>query len=141
MKPLFHIIVVCLALILSISLSKAQSDPKWNGVTDPNELDNLIRGKALDGMSWIFYFRGDGKLASSHYDSMTVREWSITDEGEICYAVFSMPDKIIRCETIEKSTAAPPRYRMVTNIGIFEFEFRDPPEEHVKAIMDRAGPE
>jgi len=139
-KSIQNIILVTF-LALFTNLSRAQSNTSWQLITDSNELTELIKGKALGSKDWIFYFRGDGKLASMQYGSMTVREWSVTENGEVCYAVFSMPDKIIRCGTVEKATSSQPRYRMITESGSFEFEIKAPPADLVNAIIERAGPE
>lgn len=139
MKATFQIFVIGLAV--AANSIQAQSSETWQLIENPNEISELIKGKALGGKDWIFYFRSDGKVASMQYDSITVREWSITQSGKVCYAVFSMPDKIIRCETIENTNSSPQRYRMVNEYGVFEFEVKNPPTDLVNAIVEKAGPD
>ncbi len=138
MKRLMFIV---LSLLAFSSVVQAQTAINWEPVSDPEELRVLFSGNTYGGLDWIWHFRSDGKLGSFQYDTISIREWTITEVGEICFAVFTMPDKIIRCETVQKSDTSPLRLRMVSDIGKFEMAPKEAPKELIDALVERAGSE
>lgn len=141
MKVISRRVVTGLAFFFLLLEAHAQTNAEWRVISDESELRELISGKLLEGTYWTYYFRADGKMGYKQYDFISVREWKISEGGEICMAVFSRPEKIIDCETVEKTNTSPTEYRMTSEIGVFEFSLQNPTDELVNAVLDRAGPE
>jgi hypothetical protein len=127
--------------IISFSTTVAQEHQEWMAIADPAELRELVSGQALDGRYWKFYFRADGKMAYSKNDFISVREWSITDAGKLCYSVFSLPDRIIECHTVERTAELPATYRFKSETEEFVIEFSAPAKDLIDAVTERAGSE
>ena len=129
-------------LPLAISTqAPAQGDTEWIPIDDAGEVRALIAGKELNGGYWRFYFRADGKMAYEQADFISFREWSIDDDGAISMSIYSMPDKIIDCQSIEGTEDSAPRYRIRAANGNFEIEITEPSGELVSALLEKAGPQ
>lgn len=126
------------AMLLAVALCYAQ---EWEKITNPEELRELLSGKEMDGKYWVYYFRPDGKMAYLVYDFMSVREWAIKDNGDLCLNVYSMPDRIIDCFTIDQTSSDPKQHRITGKTGVFIIKFTEPSERLVNAVMEKAGPE
>ena len=141
MHPITTTMLVIGAFTGALSSSAATGSDKWVDIDDPAEIRELITGRGLDGKYWKYYFRADGIMAYSRNDFPSVREWSITDDGRLCYAVYSLPDRIISCDRIQRSRQLPTEYRFTTETGDFPIEFSDPAQDLIDAVTERAGPE
>lgn len=112
---------------------------EWKKITDSNELRELIRDQVFDGKYWVFYFRQDGKMAYLQNNFVSFREWNIKRGGELCMNVYEMPDRIIDCLTVYRSTTEPAKYRIDATTGKNIVDLRTPSKELVDALTERAG--
>jgi hypothetical protein len=128
------------------SISGAVADTEWVSVTDPQEVKELVSGKAIDGGYWTHFYRTDGNMAYYYYlvgNAMTVRKWTIEDDGRLCSAIYSKPDRVIDCYTYQRASDDPTKYHMKGDTGsnVGDFEILDtPPENLVNALNEKAGP-
>ncbi len=117
-----------------------QAEPQWINIEDPDEVRELVAGKAIGDKGWVEYFRADGNMAELAHDSMAIRKWSINDNGKLCTAVYSLPDRIITCYTFQRTTSDPAKYRVQFNEGVGNFKvFDEPPKRLVDALVERTG--
>lgn len=145
MQTRFLMILGVVAGIFVGSISGAVGETEWVSVTDPQEVKELVSGKAIDGKYWTHFYRTDGNMAY-HYspsNAMTVRKWTIEDDGRLCSAVYSKPDRVIDCFTYQRASDDSTKYHMKgasgSNSGDFEI-FDTPPENLVNALNEKAGP-
>ena len=131
-------LILFLTMLFVLALSNAQD---WEKITNPDELTELLSGKEMDGKYWVFYFRPDGKMAYLQDDFVSVREWTIKNNGELCLNVFSMPDRIIDCLTIAQTGSDPKQYQITGKTGVFIIKFTEPSERLVNAVIEKAGTE
>ena len=144
MKSLCSALLVSSILATVGSAPDARSQTDWSPVSDPNEVRQLVNGRAIDGKYWLHYYREDGNMAFFHVDTdaMSVRKWNIKNDGRLCVAVFQKPDRVIDCFTILRKEGAETEYRLKWGSGINAFELLDEPPENMKAaINETAGPE
>ena len=66
MQTRFLMILAAVAGILVGSISGAVGETEWVSVTDPQEVKELVSGKAIDGKYWTHFYRTDGNMAY-HY--------------------------------------------------------------------------
>ena len=131
-----------LLVVFSVWTVAAQIELEWTAITDPVELQELVSGKAIDGKYWMHYYRDDGNMAYYYpeTDAMSVRKWEIDDDGKLCMAVYSKPDRIIDCVIFQQALGEPTRFRTKWSSGVNAFEFFDePPEKLSNALNDIAG--
>ncbi len=127
-----------LAIFIALPMH-GQAEPQWINIEDPDEVRELVAGKAIKGYV-VDYFRADGNMAQLAYDSIAIRKWSINDNGKLCMAVYSLPDRIITCYTFQRTTSDPAQYRFKLNYGVFNFQVLDePPKRLVDALVERTG--
>ena len=123
------------------SVSSAQAETQWVAVTDPDEVRELVNGRTLVSTYWKYYYRSDGNMA--YYDprisTMTIRKWNIDDKGRVCSAVYSKPDRVIDCLTIQRASDDPTSYQMKYNSGLNKFEFFDEPPENMSSALNKTA--
>ena len=121
-------------------LSGIASDAEtWVTMNDPVEVRETISEKGLDGKYWSFYFRRDGKMAYEQGGFISIREWSVRDDGLICMSIYDMPDKILGCETLSRNTGTPVRYRLEGQTGQAVVDIIAPDQALVDAVTEKAG--
>ena len=126
--------------IFIASVAYGQTEPQWINIEDPDELRELVSGKAIGDKSWVAYFRADGIMAFLMQGSISIRRWSIDDNGKLCEAVYSLPDRIINCLTYQRTTSHPVQYRVQTSYDWSKFRvFDEPPKSLVDALVERTG--
>ena len=127
--------------IFIASVAQGQTEPQWINIEDPDELRELVSGKAIGNKGWVEYFRADGNTAQLDYGSIAIRKWSINDNGKLCTAVYSLPDHTITCITFQRTTSDPAQYRIQFIIGeVRNFRvFDEPPKSLVDALVERTG--
>ncbi len=118
----------------------AQAEVPWTTISDSAELRQLVSGRALDGKYWKFYFRADGVMAYSRNDFPSVRGWNITPDGRLCFHVYQMPDRVIDCQTVQRTDGEPPQYRFASETSDFPIRFSEPDQDLIDAVSNRAGP-
>ncbi len=118
----------------------AQADPTWTTISDPAELRQLVSGRALDGKYWKFYFRADGIMAYSRNEFPSVRGWNITSDGRLCFHVYQLPDRVIDCQTVQRTDGESPQYRFASETSEFPIQFSEPDQKLIDAVSNRAGP-
>jgi hypothetical protein len=135
-------------MLLSVALAVGTSasslgddDGEWVTIDNPVEIRELISGRALDGEYWKFYFRADGVMGYTKNNFPSVRGWTITEDGRLCYSVYSMPERIIDCDRIQQTQGSPTSYRFKSETNEFPIEFSAPAQELIDAVTERAGPE
>ena len=137
--------MIAAALLFGSMLSRqAAGDEHWVALTDPDEVTDLVSGRAVDGKYWAHYYRADGVMAYYYNEtkSVTLRTWEIDEEGRLCSAIYGMPEHVIDCFTFMVADDDPPTYQMKWSSGLSAFEFFDePPQEIVDAVNEGAGPE
>ena len=91
------------------------------------------------------YFRQDGN-AAAHVggphaaDALAVRKWSISDDGKLCVAPFTVPDRIVDCYTVQRSSGSSPEFRYRSLTGLHDFQVVDAiPKDLAAAIDAKAG--
>ena len=144
MKIKSRFVVVILIHALAFSAANAQSDLEWVNIDDPGELRRLLIGRAIDDSGWVDYYRADGNMAYQYFatDTIAIRKWTITDNGELCSAVYSHPDRIIDCFTYQQTSGETKQYRLNSRMGRSAFRFlADPPKKLVDALNEKAGTE
>jgi hypothetical protein len=132
-----------LFVVIVSLVASAQAETEWVAITEPDEVRELVNEKTLDGKYWKYYYRNDGNMAYYYpsTNSMTVRKWYIDDKGKVCSAIYSKPDRVIDCVTIQRASDDPTSYRMKGNFGLTKFEiFDEPPENMSSALSKTAGP-
>ena len=57
--------------------------------------------------------------------------------------VYSIPDRIIDCQTVQKSSGSPIQYQLINNrsAGSWKIRFTDPSAKLIDAVTQRAGAE
>jgi hypothetical protein len=134
--------LIAFAFVVSLSTETiAEEHQEWVTIDNPRELRELVSGRALDGKYWKFYFRADGVMAYSKNNFPSVREWNVSDDNKLCYSVFSLPDRIIHCHTIQRTRESPTLYRFESETEEYLIEFSTPAKDLVDAVNERAGPE
>lgn len=133
--------IVVASLLWAPLTTHGEQSEQWETINDPEELRELVSGRALDGEYWKFYFRADGIMAYSKNSFPSVRGWSITDDGRLCYSVYSLPNRIIDCHSIQRTGSSPAKYRFTSETEDFPIEFSVPARELMDAVKERAGPE
>jgi len=132
-----------LFVVIVSSVASAQAETEWVAITDPDEVRELVNERTLDGKYWKYYYRNDGNMAYYYPETnaMTVRKWNIDDKGRVCSAVYSKPDRVIDCVTIQRASDDPASYQMKSRIGLSKFEFFDEPPENMSSALNKtAGP-
>ena len=132
------VMVACGGLASSLAITNSRAD-SWQKMDDPNEISQLISDKMMDGRYWRFYFRSDGKMAYEQGGFTSVREWKINAEGKICMNIYSMPDKVLSCETMSRTDGTPVQYRLEGKTGKSEVQIVDPDQALVEAVVEKAG--
>ncbi len=144
LKQVFVQTAQIVALVL-VSTAHAQTDAQWEGVDDPEELRKLLAGRAMQppGGGGVTYYRRDGKAAyvSGSTDTVVIREWIIKDNGDVCEAVYSRPDRVIHCLKIQRAKNDPGLYRSKGAWDSTQFRFVEPPKRLADAITEKAGVE
>ena len=140
---ILSIIFGAVVFILSFTNTNAQTDQEWIDINDPEELRNLISGRSMDARYWAYFFRADGKMSywQDGYDFISVREWTIKENGDLCLFVYSRPDHIIDCPKIQKTSTSPVQYRHKGATGNQIVRFMDPTSNLIDAITKTAGAE
>ena len=144
MQNKYLMTLTAVAGIFAGSVSAAVGETQWVSVTDPQELKELVSGKAIDGNYFTHFYRADGNMAYYYprSNAMTVRKWTIEDDGRLCSAVYSKPDRVIDCFTFQRASDDPTKYHIKNetgaNSGDFEF-FDTPPENLINALNEKAG--
>ncbi|MEJ2377747.1 MAG: hypothetical protein P8Y71_20930 [Pseudolabrys sp.] len=123
-------------------IAKAQNE--WRDIRDPAEIRKLVSGKAIDLKHAKQYFRKDGNAAidfgGTVYPGLSVRKWTINDDGKLCVAPFSKPSRISECYTFQRTRGNPAKYRYRSRTGFHNFEVIDTvPAKLSKAVNDTAG--
>ena len=72
MQTRFLMILGAVAGIFVGSISGAVGETEWVSVTDPQEVKELVSGKAIDGKYWTHFYRTDGNMAY-HYSRSNTR--------------------------------------------------------------------
>ena len=138
--------LLCSVIVSAIYVGSANvtfAEATWVTITDPQEVRQLMSGKAIDGKYWMHFYRADGNMAYYYPENkaMTVRKWTIEDDGRLCSAIFSMPERVIDCFSFRRSSDDPAKYQMKWSSGVSAFEFFDtPPAILVDALNEKAGP-
>ncbi len=138
MKFRTNLVLTLCGVALSFSGAKLHAET-WTVVGDPAEVHQLVVDRALDGKYWKYYFRSDGRMAYEQDGFISVREWTINDDGTICMNIYSMPDKIVGCETLSRTDETPARYRLEGQTGLSAVEFVAPDQSLIDAALERAG--
>lgn len=140
----FAILAACAATgIFTWAHAEAQSDDEWVAVTDPQEVWQLVSDRTLDGKSWRHFYRSDGNMAYYNVDTdaMSVRKWTVKDDGRFCVAVYEKPKSVIDCFTILEAEGSAGNYQLSWASGTDAFELIDgAPENMAQAIDEVAGP-
>ena len=129
--------------ISCVSYSLAQDT--WNDITDPTEVRALVYGKAIDGMHIRQYYRQDGNSASHTggphaADAMAVRKWMISDDGKLCFAPFTLPDRLVEWYTFQSTSGNSRKFRIRSLTGFHNFEMIDTiPKDLAEAVEMKAG--
>jgi hypothetical protein len=89
----------------------ALASQDWVDVKDPNELRALhsnktFRGVGGDGVSWVAYYRSDGKALVVRTDYRFTRTWEVR-ENEVCYQDARWPG----CRVFQRSKENPSAFR------------------------------
>ena len=137
-------VAVLIGVLSALQLADTRADQHWITITDPDEVRMLVSGRTLDGGSWQEYYRADGKMAYLYLpeDSLVVREWRIDDDGGLCTSVYSRPEYVVDCYTLQRSAAEPVEYRHTHKMGVSKFRFLDAfPKRLSDAIAEKAGAE
>ena len=137
-------LLCALMVFIAIPTQATQSEQGWINVDNPEELRRLISGRKMQaGEYWSYFFRADGKMAYSQdgYDSISVREWTINEKGELCLSVFKQPNRIIDCPTIQRTNTSPFSYRIRGVTGNQSIQFVDPTKDLIDAIEKTVGAE
>ena len=74
---------------------------------------------------------------------MAVRKWTIADDGRLCSAVYSKPDRVIDCFTFQRASDDPSKYHIKNETGANSGDFKifdTPPENLTNALNEKAGP-
>lgn len=145
MQTRFLMIFAAVAGVFVGSISGAVGETEWVNVTDPQELKELVSGTAIDGNYFTHFYRTDGNMAYYYpqTNSMTVRKWTIEDDGRVCSAVYSKPDRVIDCFTYQRASDDPTKYHIKNATGANSGDFKifdTPPENLVNALNEKAGP-
>ena len=128
-----------LAIFIALPMH-GQAEPQWINIEDPDEVRELVAGKAIGAIDYVQYFCADGNMAELARGLMVIRKWSINDNGKLCTALYSLPDRIIDCYTFQRTTSDPAQYRFKLNYGVFNFQVSDePPKRLVDALVERTG--
>jgi len=137
-SQVFLVMTLCGSLALSLTSAQSQTE-SWKKIDDPDEVRQLIVGKALDGKYWKYYFRTDGKMAYEQGGFTSVREWKINSVGAICMNIYSMPDKILGCEIFSRTVGPPTQYRLEHNGGKSKVQIVEPEQALIGAVLKKAG--
>ncbi len=141
LRPISTFFLVVTTFAGSLSSAPGDTTDDWITIDNPDEIRELISGRALDGEYWKFYFRADGVMGYSKNNFPSVRGWSITEDGKLCYSVYSMPDRIIDCDRIQRTQSSPATYRFKSETREFPIRFSAPAQDLIDAVAQRAGPE
>jgi len=145
MKNISWPLLFCVTLVVLLPFAGfAKAQTEWNDITDPAEVRKLVSGKAIDGKHFTQYFRQDGTAAvdfgGPRYPALSVRKWTIRNDGSLCIAPFAKPDRIADCYTFQRMSMNPSRYRYRSRTGLHDFDVIDAvPAKLSKAVNDTAG--
>lgn len=132
--------MICGGVFAMVIGAVAQED-SWARIDDPDEVRRLVSNVVADGKYWKFYFRSDGKMAYEQGGFTSFREWKVSPEGEICMSIYAMPEKILSCQTIQRSRDEPVRYRMRQKDHVTaDVQLVEPDQAIVDALNEKAGP-
>lgn len=126
-----------------LSATQVLSQDDWIPIEDPEAVRALVSDRAFDGKYWLHFYRSDGNMAYYHVDTdaMSVRKWTVEENGELCVAIFQKPDHILDCFTINRSGSDQEKFLLKWQSGSNAFEFLDePPENMAQAVVEIAGP-
>ena len=135
----------CVMIVVSLAFAGfAKAQDEWTDITDPSETQKLVSGKAIDGKHATQYFRKDGNAAvdfgGPQYPALSIRKWTIRDDGKLCIAPFAKPAWIAECYTFQRASGNPPKYRYRSRTGLHDFDVIDTvPAKLSKAVKDTAG--
>lgn len=124
--------------ILSLSFVETQAET-WTPINNAEDVRKIISGNALDGKYWSFYFRSDGRMAYEQGGFISIREWSVREDGAICMNIFSMPEKILGCEVLFRTKETPEKFRLSGQTGQTMVDIIAPKQELVDAVAEKAG--
>ena len=138
---------VKLGLLLSagiaIPISAIAQD--WEPINNPDELRQLLNGKGLDGEDFADYYRADGAMGyfNKQYSTTVIRKWVVGENGEICMYIFVKPDKLVSCQTVERSAVDSDLIRLTISGRGYSVQARltnTPLQDLVDAVTKTAGP-
>ena len=144
MQSKYLMTLTAAAGIFAGSVSAALGETQWVNVTDSRELKELVSGKAIDGNYFTHFYRADGNMAYYYLasNSMTVRKWTIEDDGRLCSSVYSKPAHVIDCFTFQRASNDPNKYHIKNQTGANSGDFvifDTPPENLINAVNEKAG--
>ena len=138
MKFRMNLVLTLCGITFLFSNVNSQAE-SWITVDDPEEVRQIIGDMALDGKYWKYYFRSDGRMAYEQDGFISVREWTINEDGTICMSIYSMPEKIVGCETLSRNDDTPAQYRLEHEIGLSAVDIITPDQALIDAVLERAG--
>ena len=102
------------ALLLIASPASSADDQEWTAIMDMAELTAFVSGRTmLMYKTRTQYYRPDGNMVE-HFrsnDALLVRQRTLDDKARLCWHIFTIPDRVIDCSEIQRSSADPDRYR------------------------------
>jgi len=129
----------------AMTFSTSAIAEEWISIDNGDELLQVLSGKGLDGGEFADYYRSDGAMGyiNREYGTIVVRKWVVSDDGELCYYIYVMPEKLVDCVRFERSGIDHDLYRMtIISRGGFKMQARltDAPEQAlIDAIDNVAG--
>lgn len=137
-------LLFCMTIVVLLPFAGfAKAQTEWSDITDPAEVRKLVSGKAIDGKYFTQYFRHDGNavvdFGGPTYPALSVRKWTIKNDGKLCIAPFAKPDRIADCYSFQRTSGNSPKYRFRARMGLLNFEVMDTvPAKLSKAVSDTA---
>lgn len=143
-KDLLRPISLCTGIVLASALATfAEAQEAWSDIADPADVRELVSGKVIDGRHFIQYYREDGNSAFFYgepHNSLSVRKWTVREDGRLCVAPFSRPDAVTECYTLQRTSGPSPKYRFKSITGFHPFVIVEKvPANLANAVKKEAG--